>query len=696
MSPHKESTVFFPIVWHAHQPRGNFSWVIEEAYQKSYLPLIQTIEKYPTIKMNMHFSGSLLEWLQENHPEFLEQVVTLSHRQQLEIIGGGFFEPILAILPDEDKEKQIQLMIDWWMSNYNIEPNGFWLAERVWVPSLPPILAKMGIEFTFIDDYLFRMAGFSKEQTFYAYVTEDQGKKISILPINEDIRYLIPWKDPEKTIQYLRKNCGSHHEKIIVMISDVEKMGVWPAGDRTTYDICYINGYDGKPWMESFFEAILYNQWIKPVLISHYLKENRPKGLIYLPTGSYDRMATWALPTPLRKRLERLQQRVIQEKIDPELADDIRTFTTGSFWKNFLIKYSQANIMHKRMLVCRNKVKKIEERLSHLPADHFQLIWKNILTAQENDAFWHGLFGGVYYRFLRHATHKNIIKAEYFLDSICEKEGLEISSNKVKDILLDGTPDIILENKSVSSYISALHGGSIFALNLKERGYNFLNVLKRQIEAYHEPGIPVVQDRFEKWAFQDHFLSSFTPEALQNDTYEDLGDFANNSYEILQINDTSVTFKRKGMIRHERNSIQTTLMKTYSLIQSSLSIDYEISFSEPIDPGILFFCPEINLIAVSYPYKTTGIVDGKNFDLGSSFNHSKCQTIEIKDLNELEKVSMTITFEDPVECEIFPIMSMARSENGMKREYQGTSIFVKIKVSGIKLRSKIIIFLENL
>ena len=152
LSP-KQGTVYFPIVWHAHQPIGNFPWVIENAYQKAYLPLLQTISKYPEIKSSLHISGSLLMWLQDNHPEYLEQIVTLYTRKQLEIIGGGFYEPILAAIPDRDKERQIQLMVDWWGENYNISPKGLWLAERVWVPSLPPILKHLGIKFTFIDDY---------------------------------------------------------------------------------------------------------------------------------------------------------------------------------------------------------------------------------------------------------------------------------------------------------------------------------------------------------------------------------------------------------------------------------------------------------------------------------------------------------------------------------------------------------------
>ncbi len=693
LSP-KQGTVYFPIVWHAHQPVGNFPWVIEDAYQKAYKPLIQTIRKYPKIKSNLHISGPLLTWLQENHPEYLEQIVILSRRNQIEIIGGGFYEPILAVIPDRDKEKQIQLMIDWWDENYNIYPKGIWLAERVWVPSLPPILVNVGIDFTFIDDYLFHMAGLSEHQTYYAYMTEDQGKPITIFPINQTIRYLVPWRNPIETIQYLKKGCDEHHEKIVVMVSDMEKMGVWPAGDRTTHDICYIDGYDGTPWINGFFEAILANPWIKPILISDYLKEHHPRGLLYLPTSSYDKMAVWALPSPLRKRLENLFKRIDQNEIEPELAEDIRTFAKGSIWQNFLIKYSQANIMHKRMLICRDKAESTEKSLPNSSIDQFKRIWEKILISQSNDTYWHGLFGGIYYRFLRHTTHKHIILAEYLLDELRNQEGLVEFTGGIQDVLLDGQPDGILENKHISCYISSLFGGSIFALNLKKHGYNFLNVLTRQNEPYHTDMKPGVQDRFEKWAFQDHFLLREVPkDSLQKDTYRDLGNFANKIYEIYQNPDQSLTLIRRGVISLGDRLIQTMLSKKYQLQNTQLFIEYDINFSEPIEPETLFFSPEINLVAASYPHKTTGIINDTPFDLAEFLTCSKCHTVEIRDLNE--SVSIILNFVQVFDCMIFPLFSILKSEIGVEEIYQGTSIFPKIKVSGKKLHFMINIRLKS-
>jgi len=664
-----------------HQPLGNFPWVFQDAYEKSYHPLLETISKYPEIKVNLHITGPLLLWLKDNQPEYLNLICDLYKRKQIEIVGGGFYEPILAILPEADRRKQIQMTIRWWESNYEITPHGFWLAERVWTPDLPLTLANSEVEFVFIDDYLFRMAGFSESETYFAYKTEFQGKTVNVFPINEQIRYLVPWREVKETIQYLEKARDANNEQIVVMISDAEKMGIWPAGDRTTHDICYVKGYDGKQgWMHSFFEAIIAQKWIKPILISDYLKEYHPRGLIYLPTSSYDKMATWALPTPLRKRLEILHEKAKNEEVP--FSEDIKTFATGSFWQNFLVKYPQANIMHKRMLFCRNKMELIREILPDNEEHLLEPAWDYILASQSNDVFWHGLFGGVYYRFLRQTAHRNILQAEVLLDSIADKFDFTFSSCKIEDVLLDGHSDGILENKNISCFISSLKGGSIFSLNLKDRYYNFSNVLKRQLEAYHTEDVPAINDRFERWSFQDHFIQSVeTPELYQDDQYIDVGNFANKKYNIVKDINENISFIRNGNVIIKEKRIPVKITKNYSLTSTVLKIEYNIEISDEIGDIKFYFAPEMNFIGSSYPYKTSGSINGKKFDLEDITHQIDCELIEIRDENEIEMVSLSIRLPFKVECIVFPLMSFPKSELGFEKQYQGTSIFPFIRIS---------------
>jgi alpha-amylase len=55
-------TVNFCFGTHNHQPIGNFDYVIEEAYKKSYLPFFKLASRFD-IPFATHFSGILLDLL---------------------------------------------------------------------------------------------------------------------------------------------------------------------------------------------------------------------------------------------------------------------------------------------------------------------------------------------------------------------------------------------------------------------------------------------------------------------------------------------------------------------------------------------------------------------------------------------------------------------------------------------------------
>src|SRR5438094_441388 len=102
--------LYLSLVFHNHQPVGNFPWIFEQAYSKCYLPMIEALEKHPAVKVSLHYSGPLLDWLMANQPEFLGRIAGLVKRGQAEVIGSGYYEPILPSIPDADKLGQIAKM----------------------------------------------------------------------------------------------------------------------------------------------------------------------------------------------------------------------------------------------------------------------------------------------------------------------------------------------------------------------------------------------------------------------------------------------------------------------------------------------------------------------------------------------------------------------------------------------------------
>ncbi len=156
---------------HAHQPVGNFDDVMERTYERSYLPFLECLARHPRIRMGLHYSGSLLEWMAEKHPEYLLQIATLAARGQIEIAGGGFYEPILITIPLEDQIEQIRRLSDFIEHHFGKRPTGAWLAERVWEPQLPAALAEAGMEYTLVDDSHFLTAGREMHELFGYYVS---------------------------------------------------------------------------------------------------------------------------------------------------------------------------------------------------------------------------------------------------------------------------------------------------------------------------------------------------------------------------------------------------------------------------------------------------------------------------------------------------------------------------------------------
>ena len=541
-----EKSIHMPIVFHFHQPVDNHNFVIEDVYEKSYKPLIDNVFMFSDIKFTLHFSGNLLEWFLNNKPEFIKKLKTMANRGQIEIISGGYYEPIFAIIPYRDKIAQIKKLSDLIKKEFDLDVKGAWLSERVWEPNYPSFLNDAGLKYVIVDDNHFRSTGITEEDTFYSYNTEDEGKTLRIFSINEELRYLTPWKPTYYSIDYLRKWVDKEGDRIALLISDAEKMGVW----GTTHQICYIEGYGhedgdgGKPFIPAFFEQIKKNRWIKSITLTEYMEKFPAKNLIYLPTASYDKMEEWVLPTQIRKNFKKIRKSLK----DDEEKKGTYQFLKGGFWRYFLVKYPESNNMHKKMLHVRNALISTEENL--LKVEDENLIpeilekineaWDEIYKAQCNDCYWHGLFGGVYLQFLRFSVYTHLINAEKILDEINSLINPDLKSYVYitpLDFNKDSQTDYIIESNLINLYINPNDGGTVFEFDYKPKSYNLLNTLTRWPEAYHESKKletkEVLVDRFKRNMLRLRFLhDDVTLEQLQADDYYEFGDFVDKDFRI--------------------------------------------------------------------------------------------------------------------------------------------------------------------
>ena len=139
-------TISLALVVHNHQPVGNFGWVIEDVYQQAYEPMIGALERHPGVRVGLHYTGPLLEWMGANRPEAIDRLRALAERARSRSSAAAYYEPILVALPERDRHGQLVRMGDELETLFGRRPRGAWLAERVWEPSLPFDLAEAGYE----------------------------------------------------------------------------------------------------------------------------------------------------------------------------------------------------------------------------------------------------------------------------------------------------------------------------------------------------------------------------------------------------------------------------------------------------------------------------------------------------------------------------------------------------------------------
>ena len=439
------------LVIHFHQPVGNLDAVVRSATERCYRPFLETLERFEDLKMTLHYSGCLLEWLEANAPDVSDTIRGLSERGQIELLTGGFYEPILAALPHRDQVGQIRMLTDHLATRYGADATGLWLTERVWEQEVVGAIAEAGARYTILDDTIFHSVGIGDDELTGPFVTDHDGRPLLVYAGDRNLRYLIPYKRVERVMEYLSRGSA---DRLFVYADDGEKFGEWP----DTYERVYANG-----WLGSFFSALLDGE-TEVVTLGEHAASARPRGRVYLPSSSYDEMMTWALPAEARLKVGKARRELLKD--DPE---EILPFMRGAPWRAFLAKYPEVNHLQKRMLFVSNELADAGEGGDAL---------KELYRAQCNCAYWHGAFGGVYLAFMRTALWHHLMRAEAAV------AGVSGPSIVVADLDADSRDEVLLAGAWGAAVVSP-EEGILMELDDWTVGANLLAVAARHREAYH-------------------------------------------------------------------------------------------------------------------------------------------------------------------------------------------------------------------
>ncbi len=446
---------------HLHQPVGNFDHVFENHVVDVYRPLIRQLAQRKVGPVLLHISGPLIEWLEQHDAALLDDVGRLVSDGDIEPLLGGMYEPILAAIPRADRVEQIAWHRESMRRLFGVDATGLWLTERVWEPELPADLAEAGVEYVLVDDRHFLVTGFQRDELHTPFRTESDGRAVSVLAIDERLRYLIPFHEPAATGALLRsmRDAGA---PLAVYADDGEKFGGWPGTKELVYE---------RGWFDAFWGMLaqLRDEGVVEMTSGRDAVRTVPsRGPVYLPTASYQEMETWALPPSAARRLTALERDLGPER----MAGPDRAFIRGAHWRNFLARYSESNRLQKKMVA----LSALSRRRGD-PSD----ARRAIARAQCNDAYWHGVFGGLYLPHLRGALWQQLAIAERAL-----RAGERMAAERV-DIDQDGADEIWVHGPTFSAIVAPARGGSLVEWTQFATGVNHADTLTRRREAYHYP-----------------------------------------------------------------------------------------------------------------------------------------------------------------------------------------------------------------
>ena len=674
---------------HAHQPCGNFEHVLEKAYDSSYFPFIEHLERHPKVHLGLHYSGPLLTWVAEHRPEYFSRLKNLVQSGQVELVGGGFYEPILVSIPPEDQHEQITRLAAYLEKHFGKVPSGAWLAERVWEPQLPTALATANVAYTLVDDMHFLAAGFEPEELFGAYVAEDRGKTVWLYPGQKALRYLIPFGKVEDVISYLRDAAAVHPCGVAAMGDDMEKFGVWPG----THEHCYKDG-----WLSAFFTALEENSdWLEVSTPRSYLETHAPLGRADLPTASYTEMMEWALPTRVRQRYHE----VLKEF---GARPEVLSFLRGGSWRGFFRKYPESNLLHKKML-------RVSARIAAAPARHDgaksspELLQARdlLLRAQCNDAYWHGIFGGIYAPHLRTDPWRNLIRAEAIADR--ETPGALAPRVELLDYDADGTNELLFTSLEAQALIKPNDGGTLAALDFRPAGATLVNSILRRPEAYHtrlreaagkpatgavsiheqtrvkEPGLERFL-RYDRWPRHAFRVMIFDPDRTHADyeileLREDAG-FAGGVFSVKNSAPNEVELFRADSLAQGKTdcaSAKLLLLKQFTFSPAANGFEaacvITLKFKEALEkPVVVGIESVINLLAPTEPDRFFETPLGKkNLRFSGSMPGP---ILRMEDGWQRVRVSLHAPLVE--DFWVAPIETVSESEEGFERVYQGSQI----------------------
>jgi hypothetical protein len=415
----------------------------------------------------------------------------------------------------------------------------------------------------------------------------------------------------------------------------------------------------------------------------------------------------WALPAAQLAEYERLSR---------EMGDDprwqgLKQFVRGGFWRNFKLKYPEADEMYARMMMVSRRLDdtgRPDATRETIDPELVDRARTHLYRAQCNCGYWHGAFGGIYLPHLRNAVYSNLIAADNLLDRAAGRTGHWIEA-AADDYNFDARQEVVLSNDRLLAMFAPGRGGRMTELDVRSIQHNLLATLTRRPEAYHEKILKGGQNFDDECAsIHDRvvFKQADLDKRIQYDSHErksllDLfydtdvsldavaageapikGDFLEGCYEArVRRNPDRIQIQLARTGQVDDLTVKVTKGITLDAGSPTLRIAYVLE-GLPQDRPLLF-AVEMNFAGLPagaddrYFHGADGLRLGH---LGERIDTANTQGLSLVD--EWLGIDVALRTSQPTGFWAFPIEAVSQSEGGFELIHQSVAVLPHWQVQG--------------
>ncbi|MFO8063531.1 MAG: alpha-amylase/4-alpha-glucanotransferase domain-containing protein [Spirochaetia bacterium] len=567
------------------QPVGASDDDIEAEYQSSYKPFIRALYNAPHVHATLHYSGRLLQWLERNHSEFIDVLSELVGRKQIEVLGGGFYDPIFPLIPRSDRLGQIEQLTTYVRKLFGKRPRGLWVTSEVWDPMLPSLLKTSGMEYTFLSDYQFDAGGIEPGAVHTPCITEDEGKMVIVFPVSSRLRAACEAGSIDGVRDYLAEVASEDEDRVVSLLCRGEMMTTEGADGSVGFD---------EQWLRRLF-AILEEEspWLLTATPARFLKKSSPRGRGYFPQAAFDRdrCEYHAGGAPLYQ---------IGSAVAKEALDD--GYLPGTSFRSLLTQYRESNLMYAKMHY-------IHILVNQIRGDKYrkQLAREELWRGQSNAAYWKGgRSGGIFSNRLRKQVYASLIEAE----KVTREKGIFSPSIITVDFDMDGVSEYLYQGQEINAYVHT-EGGIVFELDYLPVPWNYddsltANVMENGADATH------LTRTYPRHMFVDHFFEPNGAVAVDEIQSSERGDFVDRLYTVEQLSKDShrIHLSAVGTVNSAYGPHPVELHKEYVFEGATVNLSYRLRNrgNQPLQTA---FATEINLSLSANDEASSRIVAGQ-------------------------------------------------------------------------------------